>query len=138
MSRSHESRAGIQAIHSGAAHRLWPWTSMRSIPGRLYTWLSPLWREDPAIAPLLTAAFLRKFKADFDRAVREHRDSAPDAGGLSTLLSRYSDDSCETYDRLFDDVVKQYPGINALDHQHRAEVLTRLMQHCCLPGSISL
>jgi hypothetical protein len=97
--------------------------------------LTSVWREDARVAAVLTPPFLKEFKAEFDRMVRERREGIDAGVQDAAVLALMHADGWEMPHRLFDVLIKQYPRIDALHPLLRPEVVMRLMQHCDLPGS---
>jgi hypothetical protein len=118
------------------AHRLSPAVTLQvGFASLLRDGLALLWREDPQIAAVVTPPFLKEFKAEFDRMVRERCEGADQSDQQAHVLSLMHADSWDSRHRLFDVLVKQYHRIDELSPLLRAEVIMKLMQHCHLPGA---
>jgi hypothetical protein len=135
MNQLNSSPLGAASTSSVAARRQSQFRSIRVLLEEARDWFATLVREDPVIAALLTEPFLKEFKGEFDRRCREHVDAAARQEGSAALRARIRATRCDTVGNVFDGLVKQYPGIDELDYGRRALVITRLMQHCELPGS---
>ena len=92
-------------------------------------------REDPEIAAILTKPFLKEFKDEFDRMVRERREGVAQSQEQVTLLALMHANGWQMRHRLFDALVEQYSSIDKLDLRLRPLVIMKLVQHCGLPGS---
>ena len=108
--------------------------SIGKIFGAVRGRLAPLLREDPQVAANLTPQFLKEFKEEFDRMVRERREGVTQDGESPSFLALMNVNGWETLYRIFDVLVKQYPRINNLDQPSRIKVVGALMEHCGLPG----
>jgi hypothetical protein len=112
-----------------------PLRSRWAILGWIQRRITSIWSDDPQISAVLTPEFVKEFKSEFERMVRERRTGATKTRGQAAILSRMRADSQGTLHHLFDALLKEYPRIDRLEHPLRAQVVIRLMQHCDLLGS---
>ena len=83
---------------------------------------------------ILTDAFLREFRFQFDRMCAERKQGVhehPEAGFFDHLTV----ESCETPYAMFTAVLNDYPVITNLRDREYSAVVAFLMKHCDLPGS---
>lgn len=129
---SHPRSIPCSSLYTVQAHRASP--SIATIFQWLWNRLAFLWREDPQISAVLTSPFLKEFKTEFDRMVRERCEGVDQNDQQVRILALMQADSWDSRRRLFDVLVKQYRQIDELSPLLRAEVVLKLMEHCQLPG----